>query len=101
MPFPDRSASGDARIKLVSSGSATNPKKDDVLSVVLGQNIESAGVNFLINRGAGFVTLAIGVDNYQLKDADIPPVGTAQWPIIARALDLTLVSPPFYSRNPA
>lgn len=93
------SGASSMRIRLVSSGSLVKPVAGDVLSLVLGNNIESAGANAVINRGAGFVALT-STFPYVLQAADIPPVGAARWPIVARAIELNLVSDPFYTVNP-
>lgn len=90
---------GAPRIRIVSSGLIARPQVGDVLSIVLGRNIEAAGYSFMIDRGAGYVTLSSSTP-YTLQAADIPAPGSTRWPIIARALDLTLVSDPFYSQNP-
>jgi len=92
-------AGGGSLIRLISSGSLALPIAGDVLSVILGSNFEAAAANAVIDRGAGYVALTSSFP-YTLQAADIPPIGTARWPIVARAITLNLVSAPFYTQNP-
>lgn len=96
MSFPQ--GGGDTRIKLISSGSMTQPKVNDILDAKLGKNIAAGGYTVLINRGAGFVTLTTTLP-YPLKSADIPPVG-GSYPIYVTAADLSLRSDTTNFTNP-
>lgn len=94
---------GIGRPSVISNGSLSAPKVGDVWTIVTPPGVEASDYSMMQNRGAGYVTLALTgtpAINHTVTSADIPPIGSASWPLLVRAITITLVSNPAPVTNP-